>query len=149
MEAIPSGFKSPLSHLRNPSVLGSLILAALAAAGLASCTPTPVEAAGRVRAALEADPKAPTPEFLDLLTPASRWYVQQLVEGGRFGDVRSRLLVALKDPKPVEGADGVVVGREAALTLFFVRDGHSRRLDLALSGATFGALRDAQYPNPW
>jgi hypothetical protein len=115
---------------------------------LATCTPTAIETAARARAALERDAKAPDPEFLGMLTPSSATYVERLAEAGRFADLRTRLVATLKAARPGD-AEGVVVGTDPDDTLFFVRDGHCRRLDLALSGATRGALREAEYPAPW
>lgn len=154
MEAIPSGFKSPLSH-RNSTTLTRIGKAAATAMVVAACvpslayTPTPVEAAQRLRTALENSAKEPGDDVLGALTPGSRVLVEQAVAAGRFGELRTRLLDALKDAKPVDGADGVVRGRDPATTLFFVRDGHSRLLDLALSGVAFAALREVAYPTPW
>jgi hypothetical protein len=113
-----------------------------------ACTPAPEQAAAAVRAALERDPRQPDPDFLDALTPASRDFVIRLAATGRFPDLRTRLLAALKDAKPA-GADGLLRGADPAATLWFVRDGHGRRLDLALSGATFAGVREGEYPAPW
>ena len=112
------------------------------------CTPTPIEFAAKIRAALERDARAPDPELLDALTPDSRAFVERLAAQGRFPDLRQRLLAVLKDAKAGE-PDGLVRGVGPSDTLFFVRDGHARRLDLALSGATFGAVREPEYPMPW
>ena len=121
-----------------------VVLAVVASA----CTPTPLESAAKVRAALERDAKAPDPELLASLTPDSRAFVERLAAQGRFPDLRLRLLAVLKDAKAGEPG-GLVRGIGPSDTLFFVRDGHARRLDLALSGATFGAVREPEYPMPW
>lgn len=143
MEAIPSGFKSPLSH----RIRVILISTVAATAGVVGCAPEPAEVAAEVRAALERGSKEPDPAFLDALTVGSRKVVERLVEAGGYAQLRDRLLASLKAVRPGQ-ADGVVVGADGA-ALFFVRDGHGRRLDLALSDPLFFSLREQRYPVPW
>jgi len=123
------------------------LLLAPALIALAACTPTPQEAAASIRVALERGSKEPDAAFLDALTPASRTLVERVTRAGGYPSLRDRLMAALKNVRPGT-AEGLVVGADGS-TLFFVRDGHGRRLDLALSDPAFASLREARYPVPW
>jgi len=137
VEAFPSGFKSPLSHF--------WLLILLCA--VSACTPTPEEAAGRFRLALERASSEPDEDVLSLLVPSSRQYLERASKAGQYRVLRERLLAALKSVKPGD-SEGVVKGADGT-SLFFVRDGHGRLLDLALSETIFAGLRDTKYPAPW
>jgi hypothetical protein len=122
------------------------------AAAMLSCTPAPGDVAGGIEAALRASEAAPTPEFLDALTPASRSLVEGFVRADGWKDLRRRLLADLKGavPDPSEDAGpNVILRRPGGPGIVLVRDGHGWRLDLPLSQATLANLRGSVYPAPW
>jgi hypothetical protein len=126
----------------------SLLLASVIAVSAASCAPDPVESSRDLLASLTSATKEPTPDLYGRMTVGSKRIVAALAEAGAYEKLRNRLLVALKDAKA--GAEkGVVGGSDPVATVFLVRDGLARDLDLGLSGATFAALRETQYPAPW
>jgi len=130
------------------SIFSPLFLASFLAIFAISCAPDPVESSRELLASFSSATKEPTSDLFDRMTVNSKRMVASLAETGDYSRLRNRLLVALKDAKA--GAEkGVVGGSDPALTVFLVRDGLARVLDLGLSGATFAGLREAQYPAPW
>jgi hypothetical protein len=117
-------------------------------AGIA-CAPTPREAAEAFSYSLQSSESAPGEDLLSLLTPGSRELVLGLEGQGAYRDARRAILATMRTAAEVNGEPGVMRGRDPADTLFFVRDGHARRLDLALSGVLFQSLRADSYPSSW
>lgn len=113
-----------------------------------SCAQSGMEAASAAKVALEKQAQTPSDAFLDMLTPASKAYVKRIATTGLFSELRSRMLSILKHPKDTD-MEGLIAGSTPDDTLFFVRDGYSRRLDLTLSGVTFVKLHEIEYPVPW
>jgi len=129
-----------------------LIFILVAVIAGSACTPDPKDAAASIDSALRASETAPTPEFLDALTPASRALVDGVVRVDGWKDLRRRLQADLKGavPDPAEDAGpNVVLRRPGGPGLLLVRDGHGWRLDLPLAQATSANLREAVYPAPW
>lgn len=115
----------------------------------ASCAPKVPDAVEALKVAVGRGTQAPDPELLDSLTPASRAWVWNVARAGGWPELRNRLLAALKAGKPSMDEPTVLEDPSRASTLFLVRDGLSLRLDLALSGAPWRGLREAEYPTPW
>ncbi len=141
MEAIPWGFKSPLSH-RVPIVIGVGVLAQ-------ACAPEVEEVAGRLRAGIEASPGTWSQDVAGALDPASRRLLREVSTEGWLAEVLQPLRTLLARARPVPGEPGLLRGDEPSESLYFVRDGHGMYLNLALSGAWFSELHSLQYPRPW
>ncbi len=141
MEAIPWGFKSPLSHRFQVA----LVLLGLGQA----CAPEVEEAAGRLRAGIEASSGALTEDVADLLDSPSRRLLREVWNQGGLPDVVQPLRALLARARPVPGEPGLLRGDQPSESLYFVRDGHGMYLNLALSGAWFSGLHSLQYPRPW
>lgn len=137
MEAIPWGFKSPLSHC-----LGLVLF-------VFGCAESLEESAGRLRAAIEASPREVSQEVLDRLTPESANFLREAQVQGIAPDILAQVLRVLKVARPVPGEPGLLAGPSPTETLFFVRDGWIWRLDLALSGVLFHRNLETTYPPPW
>lgn len=121
------------------------------ASGVVACTPDPKDVAAALEAEIQASVTAPSPGFLDSLTPGSRSLVDGIVQSGGWATLRNRLKSDLKGAVPDQGEDAganVVLRRRGGPGLLLVRDGHGWRLDLVLSQATFASLRDVTYPAP-
>lgn len=136
MEAIPWGFKSPLSHC--------IIFLVMHAA----CTPDLMREASALKARLEAPNFSPE-SFENFLEAKSFQFVRDgSFRGGLSGLLYSlRQMIALAQPCGQE--PGLLCREEPSETLFFVRDGQKFRLDLLLSGALFSDLHSLRYPKPW
>lgn len=150
MEVFSVGVQVP--PLAPRSFLDLRIAALALLAVLAACTPDPRDAAAALESELRASEKAPTEALLESMVPASRDLATGLVRQGTWPALRNRLLADLKGAKPVDGEDtgvNVLLRHEGGGGVLLVRDGHSWRLDLALSQAPFAALREAAYPAPW
>lgn len=146
MEAYSVGVQVPsLAPLPLRFVLPGLV-ATLSA--LAACAPPVETTAAACAAAIERGPTEPDPEFLDLLTPASRDLVARAARAGDWPALRRNLKALLAAAKPVPGEPGLLRRPGDGATLFFVRDGHGFRLDLVLSGGAFLELRQDEYPPP-
>ncbi len=141
MEAIPWGFKSPLSHR---------LAIALVLTGLGQgCAPDVREAAGRLRVAVEASSGVLSRDVEDALDPASRRLLREASFQKWLPEVLQSLRTVLTNGRVVAGEWGLLRTDEPSQSLYFVRDGHGVTLNLALSGAWFCDLHALQYPRPW
>ncbi len=113
------------------------------------CSPELEEAAGRLRASIEASQATWTDEIESALTPRSRYLLQEVSARGWLQEALDSLRESLTVARPVSEEPGLLRGNEPSQTLFFVRDGYGLYLDLPLSGAWFSELHALQYPKPW
>lgn len=141
MEAIPWGFKSPLSHRFQVAI----VLLGLGQA----CAPDVEEAASRLRAGIEASPGTWSEGVEDAFDPASRRLLRAVSTQGWLSEVLQPLRTLLARARPVPGEPGLLRGDDPSDSVYFVRDGHGMSLNLALSGAWFSGLHSFQYPRPW
>ena len=127
----------------------AMLLVAVVAPAWFGCAPSPVDALQEIAVATEQSRKGPDESLMDLLEPGSRVTLLRQTLMGQVGDTLLRLRTAVKGAKPAADMSTLMSSGDPATSLFLVRDGHSYRLDLRLSGLTLSGLREVRYPSPW
>jgi len=115
----------------------------------AGCVPTVDESRREMLALVEGRSDGSDEAILDRLTRDSRQWVRKNAVRDPAGDLMNALRVTLRHGRIRGENPGLVLGSEPGHTVLFTPNGHSRPVDLNLSGVTFADLREWRYPVPW
>lgn len=127
----------------------AILTAALVLGFGAGCVPSVEDSAAEALVRLQGRSRAVSEPVLDLFTADSRQWILGMGSLGRTEQIMGALETTLEHGRPSDRTPGLYLGNEPEATVFFVRDGHANRVDLALSGVVFSDLRDFRYPSPW
>jgi len=118
---------------------------------LGACAPAVETASDHLKTEVAAslDRKGFSEGLFELLTPASRKTLLVVPREDWVVEFLKDLQRIMQSARPVAQEPGLVQGESPSDSVFFVRDGYSWRMDLALSGAWFSAVRSLEYPRPW
>lgn len=113
------------------------------------CVPTVEESRRELLTLVEGRSGGSDEAIMERLTGDSRQWMRQTLDGGPAGGLMNAMRITLRHGRPHRSIPGLILGGEPGLSVLFTRDGHSRPVDLALSGVTFAGLREFRYPVPW
>jgi len=116
---------------------------------VAGCAPSVEDSAEEALALLQAGSGPHDEAMVSRMTAGSGEWINRMAGSGEAAGLLFRMKKALEHGRPVDGSSGIIRGSGGEDTVFFVPDGHSNLIDLALSGISFSDLREWRYPVPW